>query len=618
MWRAAVLGGPSGWRGRPPPHTELIIVKLAVLALDYDGTITDRVGRLDSSVRKAIGDLRASGIAVLIVTGRRLEHLREGAGDLRIVDAVVAENGALIVFPASGRTLFLGHPPPERFLEELRRTGVDFKTGECVVEMHAADAAAALAAIRRLELPLVLEFNLDRLMILPQSVSKGVGLREALTAMRLSMHNTLAIGNAENDHEMLAAAEIGAAVAWGSEALKQMADEVVAGEGAPAVAAYVREVAARPRLVSLSPLRRPMLLGRDEAGNVVTLRVRGRNLLVVGDPRSGKSWIAGLLTEQLIMQRYSVCIIDPEGDYRGLETLPGVILFGGDDPPPRPRELMQALRNADLSTVIDLSKLPFEQKREYVPQLLSMLSTIRRQTGLPHRIVLDEAHYFLDESNVGRLLDAELAGYTLVTYRLSQLPPSVIDDDDVVIVTRHTDRHEVEALRALRPSPDNEIEWAATLGSLRLEDAVLLPGRADGPERPLRFQIAPRITFHVRHRHKYLDVPVSERYAFLFRHDGKVLAIARSFRELSEVLATAQPEVLGHHLRNGDLSRWIRDVFGDRPLAAQVEEVERRYALRPSPDVNDELLRLIRERYSSEEERPGPYSARLHSTYEPS
>src|SRR2546430_11434817 len=36
-------------------------------------------------------------------------------------------------------------------------------------------------------------------------------------------------------------------------------------------------------------------------------------------PISGKSWIAGLLCEQLALQRYSLCVVDPEGDYRALE-----------------------------------------------------------------------------------------------------------------------------------------------------------------------------------------------------------------------------------------------------------------------------------------------------------
>jgi len=587
-------------------------MKLAVVALDYDGTITGADGSLHGDVRAAIRELRSRGIAVLIVTGRRLEHLREGAGDLRIVDAVVAENGALIVFPSSGRTLFLGHAPPKMLLDELKRANIPFRTGECVIETAAAHAQAALAAIRKLELPWVLEFNLDRVMLLPQSVSKGIGLREALAALRLSVHNTVAIGNAENDHEMLAVVEVGAAVKWGSEVLQRVADEVVEGDSAAAVAAYMREVSARPRLTSTSG-RRPLLLGRDASGNVITLNLRGRNVLVAGDPRSGKSWITGLITEQLIIQRYSLCIIDPEGDYRGLETLPGVILFGGDDPPPRPRELMQALRNADFSTVIDLSKLAFDQKREYVPQLLNMLNTVRRQTALPHRIVLDEAHYFLNAENAASLLDAELAGYTLVTYRLSELPRTIADSEDVVIVTRHTDPHEVDALKRLRPSSDPKLDWTSALGGLRLEDAVLL-----GDDGPLRFQIAPRITFHVRHQHKYLDVPVSDRHAFLFRRDGNVVASARSFRELCDVLSTAGSDVLAEHLRHNDLSRWIRDVFGDRPLAAQVGEVERRYALQATADVNDELLRLVRDRYSCDDTPLAPYSSRLHSMYDPS
>jgi hydroxymethylpyrimidine pyrophosphatase-like HAD family hydrolase len=49
-------------------------------------------------------------------------------------------------------------------------------------------------------------------MILPQAISKGVGLREALTMPRLSPHNAIAIGDAENDHDPLAVCEFGVAV----------------------------------------------------------------------------------------------------------------------------------------------------------------------------------------------------------------------------------------------------------------------------------------------------------------------------------------------------------------------------------------------------------------------
>ena len=77
-----------------------------------------------------------------------------------------------------------------------------------------------------------------------------------------------------------------------------------------------------------------MSLELQSDGHVLTLALRGRNAIIAGDAQSGKSWVTGLACEQLILQGYSVCVIDPEGDYRTLESLPGVIVFGGDDPPP--------------------------------------------------------------------------------------------------------------------------------------------------------------------------------------------------------------------------------------------------------------------------------------------
>jgi hypothetical protein len=86
------------------------IMRFSVLALDYDGTIA-RDGILNCEVRTTITEARASGIVVVLVTGRILSDLRQAVGDLRLVDAVVAENGAMLAFP-SGRSRLLGHPPP--------------------------------------------------------------------------------------------------------------------------------------------------------------------------------------------------------------------------------------------------------------------------------------------------------------------------------------------------------------------------------------------------------------------------------------------------------------------------------------------------------------------------
>jgi phosphoglycolate phosphatase-like HAD superfamily hydrolase len=181
-------------------------MKLKALALDYDGTIAED-GRLAGEVRTALERARAAGLTVLIVTGRIIGDLRRVAGDLSFADAVVGENGAVITFPRSGRSTALHRRPVPEFLDGLQKRGVEFKAGETIVEADASAAPVALDLIRKLELPLVILFNRGRMMILPQAISKATGLAAALDTFRLSAHNVLAIGDAENDHELPGAEE---------------------------------------------------------------------------------------------------------------------------------------------------------------------------------------------------------------------------------------------------------------------------------------------------------------------------------------------------------------------------------------------------------------------------
>jgi hydroxymethylpyrimidine pyrophosphatase-like HAD family hydrolase len=577
-------------------------MKFGVLALDYDGTIA-RDGQLDSDIRPAISELRARGIAVVIVTGRILSELREVAGDLQFVDGIVAENGAVLDFP-NGHSRLLGNAPPAAFLEALRGQNLEFKVGQCVVELDAESAPQVLNAIRELELPLVLLFNRGRLMVLPQGISKGIGLREALSTLRRSVHNAIAIGDAENDHDLLATCEIGLAVSWGSPALQKVADAVLTGDGPSAVAAYIRASVSNVRLPPERIGKHRMSLGIAEDGHVLSLGLRGRNALIAGDPRSGKSWVTGLACEQLILQGYSICVIDPEGDYRTLESLPGVVVFGGDDPPPELPDLARVLRHPDMSAVIDLSHAPYQEKVSYLKSLLPMLAAIRRATGLPHRIVIDEAHYFLHEPNVRELLDFTLGAYTLVTYRLSDLHPDLRKAIEGVIVKRTTEPREVQTLLEIVGAKDTTPDWKTILATLEMGQAVLLPGIEEADGKLVKFELFPRLTSHVRHKAKYLDVQLLREQGFVFSENGKFVGgPARTLKEFISGLLSCTPAVLSEHAHRGDFSRWIADVFRDHFLASDVRKVEQRHRLGHVHDLSNSLVRLIQERYEVSPER---------------
>ena len=571
-------------------------MKLGAIALDYDGTLATH-GVMHPDVRSAIGAARDAGIAVILATGRRLDDLKEVAGDLGCFDVVVAENGAVLDFPLRGRHVLLGRPPAPAFLDELKRRGVVFDAGECLVEADARSSGIIIDVIHALQQPLVLTFNRGRVMVLPQAIGKSTDLREALTTLRLSIHNTIAIGDAENDHDLLDACEVGTAVEWGSPALLAVADDVIRGSGPEAVAGYVREMARRGELAAAQMGRRRILLGHQHDGTAVSLAVRGRPVVIAGEPGTGKSWLTGLMCEQLILQGYSLCVIDPEGDYASLEALPNVVVLGGDDSPPRGRELTRALRHPDISVVIDLSRMRHRDKLQYLDTVMALLLELRRQTGLPHRIVVDEAHYLLAGKAFRALSPADLHGQTLITYRVSTLAESVtLPDDAVVLVTRETDPHETDAMRGLCRKPGAAVSPQAFM-DLQVNEAAILPGALEAGGCVKRFQIAPRLTTHVRHRTKYLDVPVPENHAFVFSATGRPMARARTLKEFVGLIAALPADVLEPHLRRHDVSRWIADVFRDGALAARVRGLESGIDAEGAAELAATIGQTIRARY---------------------
>jgi len=571
-------------------------MKFGVLALDYDGTIA-RDGVLSPDVKTAIAEARARGIVVVIVTGRILSDLRSAAGDLNFVDAVVAENGAVLAF-GNGLTRMVGHPPPQVFFDELRRRGVTVKSGQCIVEADASGGPAILATIRERRLPLVILFNRSRLMVLPQAISKGTGLRDALNILRLSPHNAIAIGDAENDHDLLAQCELAVAVGWGSAMLQAEADEVVNGDGPSAVAAYIRRAAAQTKLPVGRLGRHRLTVGIEQDGRALTSDIRGRNILIVGETQSGKSWATGLLCEQMIVQGYSLCVIDPEGDYGGLESLPGVVVLQAADQPPAMTDVARALQHFDLSVVVDLSRVHLHEKAEYLKALLPMLASLRRMTGLPHRIVVDEAHYFLHEPNIKQLLDMELGAYTIVTYRPSDLHPNVRDAIEVVVAKRLTNAHEMKTLLAMAKYRKVDPGATAILGELRTDEAVVATKEAEAQLR--RVKLLPRLTTHVRHREKYFDFDVVPGQEFVFTKDDKPIGCnARSLKQFAALLQDCPTSCVGDHARHGDFSRWIANVFYDHRLASDIRKIEQRCRLGHVSDVRQPIARLILARYAS-------------------
>ena len=172
-----------------------------------------------------------------------------------------------------------------------------------------------------------------------------------------------------------------------------------------------------------------------------------------------------------------------------------------------------------------------------------------------------------------------------------------------VISTRDVDPESARALRALCDGKGTDEQWAALLAAVPPDGAVLMPSRDDPVREPRPFRASLRQTQHVRHRHKYMDVPIQAGHEFRFTFtDGVVGSVARSLQELVDVLGSVTTDRIAPHVRRGDLSRWIREVLRDEVLADVVAGHESRWRMDAAADFNGSVIHSVRGRYQVQDD----------------
>jgi hydroxymethylpyrimidine pyrophosphatase-like HAD family hydrolase len=294
------------------------------LACDYDGTLASQ-DRIGPEARAALERAREAGLRLVMVTGRTFFDLTRVCDCLELFDAVVAENDAVLYWPRSQTLRDQAPAPSSRLLAELDRRGIAYQVGRVVVDTARTNEPGVREALEATGVALDLVYNRAFLMLLPHGVSKGTGVRHVIRDLGLSFHDVLGIGDAENDAELFDACGYTACPADAVPALKARADWVFPGaNGAGVAQAITGQILNGTLQVADSPRHQVQIGWAVETCEPVKISARGVNVLVHGDPLSGKSWLAGALVERLVASRYAVCVLDPEGDYHVLARLPGI------------------------------------------------------------------------------------------------------------------------------------------------------------------------------------------------------------------------------------------------------------------------------------------------------
>lgn len=561
------------------------------LASDYDGTLAEH-GKVSPKTLAALQRARDSGRKLVLVTGREWPDLRATFPEYKLFHQIVAENGALLIDPENGEETVIATPPPDAFIQRLRERGVQpLSVGRVIVATWQPHETSVLEAIRDLGLELQVIFNKGAVMVLPSGVNKASGLRHALERLRVSPHNCIAVGDAENDHALLERCELGVAVANSVPLLKERADWVTDGARGDGVVELIDEWLTSD-LYGRQPDRHGVMLGTRPDGSSYMIPAHGSKLLVCGSSGSGKSTFTGALLEELADDEYQYCVIDPEGDF---QTSPGHVVMGDAEHAPDPAEVVKALTLTPMNIVVNLLGVPLEQRPAFAKVLLEKLKAEQAQSGRPHWVVIDEAHHMLDVS--ADVSPEELHDVTssllLVTVHPERLHDKELGLIDTFVIVGSSPRDTLQAIArahhvSIPLAPIGDVPLAA--------GSALVWSRRNPHELVTLSSVEPRQERR-RHRRKYAVGELGPDKSFYFRGPQGALNLrAHNLALFLQVADGVDPDTWSYHLQRHDYSRWLREAVKDHDLADEVGSIERANAS-PS-ESRARVRRAIDRRYT--------------------
>ncbi len=565
------------------------------LATDYDGTLASE-GIVAPSTLAALKRLKDSGRKPILVTGRQLDDLLQVFPEYPIFDRIVTDNGAVIYSPASRETKALGEPPPPGFIEALRFRGVPLTVGQVIVATVEPYDATVLEVIREQGLELQVIYNKGSVMILPSGLNKRSGLAAALAELGLSRHNTVAVGDAENDHALLGLCELGVAVANAIPALKQRADLTTTLPAGLGVEELIDELLLND-LAGVEPRRadQQIVLGkRVDSDGSVTIKPYGSSLVIAGPSGCGKTTVVRALIERLVQNDYQVSLIDPEGDYEQLEKF---IALGSVSRPPEISEAVQILQDPKSNLSLNLIGVPLADRPAYFGRLFPQLQELRSRTGRPHWIIIDEAHHLIPKSwdpAVGALPE-KLSETVLVTVHVDSILPAALKS--------------ITGIIAVGPSPEVTLQqFSESIGlpspvsaPLSSKTGEVLVWRVNQTDGLIPIQIQPPSDETRRHKRKYAVGELPPDRSFYFKGpEDKLNLRAQNLNTFIQLAEGVDEQTWLHHLRRRDYSDWMRENIKDKDLVAEVAEIEND----PASTVQQsraKVIEAIHKRYTAPE-----------------
>lgn len=236
-----------------------------LIALDMDGTLLNSEHEVSDENREWMFKALASGVTVMLSTGRGVQNVYPYVDKLQLPSPIVAVNGSEVY--RAPRDLLLRHVMAAETIRELHAMAVrydtwfwayavegvfnkDLWTNETDSQQwlkfgyyteHDESREMILAWLREQGQYEITNSHPHNIEVNPLGVSKASGIAEVCKLLGISMDQVVAMGDSLNDMSMIREAGLGVAVGNAQEALKAAADLVTVTNNEHAVAGIIRD-----------------------------------------------------------------------------------------------------------------------------------------------------------------------------------------------------------------------------------------------------------------------------------------------------------------------------------------------------------------------------------------
>ena len=265
-------------------------MSIKLVAVDIDGTLLNNQKEITPQVFEAVQEAKAAGVKIVIATGRPIAGVEQLLAELKLNQAgnyVITFNGGLVQDTATGQELIRETLSYEDYLDleflsrklqvhmhaitkdgiytanrdigkytiyesnlvnmpVFYRTPEEMADKEIVKIMFIDEPDILDAAIAKLPAELQEKYTLVKsapfyLEVVKKSVSKGAAVLHLAEKLGLSIEETMAIGDEENDRAMLEVVGNPVVMENGREELKKIAKYITKSNDESGVAHAIRE-----------------------------------------------------------------------------------------------------------------------------------------------------------------------------------------------------------------------------------------------------------------------------------------------------------------------------------------------------------------------------------------